>query len=95
MPCVAWRAVAENASLHYRKGQELVVEGFLTSRKWQDKNGNNRENIELNVVQMHFCGPKRDAVDGLSYAGTQAMSDYPIMEDDESELPFNGGLCFP
>lgn len=67
MPCVAWRAVAENASRNFHKGREVVVEGYLTTRKWQDKDGNNRETIELNVDRMHFCGAKND---GAAQTGT-------------------------
>jgi len=95
MPCTVWRSAAENASRYYHKGQELVVEGYLTSRKWQDKDGHNRETIELNVERMHFCGPKRDGYGSQAYAGTQTASDYPFLEEDESELPFSSGLCFP
>ena len=60
LPCVAWRNSAEFASRYFSKGQELLVEGKLTSRKWKDRDGNNRESIELIVDQLHFCGPKQE-----------------------------------
>jgi single-strand DNA-binding protein len=61
MPCVAWGKLAEFICLQFSKGSELIVEGFLTSRKWQDGQGNNRESIELTVDRLHFCGKKQTA----------------------------------
>lgn len=87
LPCVAWRTVAEGAGKYFQKGQELVVEGFLTSRKWQDKDGNNRETVELVVDRMHFCGPKRES-------GNYEEPEYPPsgelaeIGEDDGPLPF-------
>ena len=84
LPCVAWRSSAEFASKYFGKGQEIVVEGKLTSRKWQDKDGNNRETVELIVDQLHFCGSKKDGgiVDPLdSFVEVGA-------DDNGSDLPF-------
>lgn len=60
LPCVAWKGNAEFASRYFSKGSEVIAEGKLTSRKWQDRDGNNRETIELIVDRLHFCGPKRE-----------------------------------
>ena len=86
LPCVAWRNSAEFASKYFSKGQECVVEGKLTSRKWTDKDGNNRETVELIVDQMHFCGGKKqDNLDELAkdVAVFEDLSDLP-----GSDLPF-------
>ena len=40
---VAWRRTAEFVSQWFTKGQMIVVVGSIQSRRWQDKNGNNRE----------------------------------------------------
>lgn len=81
LPCVAWRGTAEMLSQYFRKGSELVVEGSLSSRKWTDKNGNDRETVELAVDRVHFCGPKQVA-DSTDY--TEA----DFAECDDSDLPF-------
>ena len=94
MPCVAWRAIAEGASKWFSKGQELVVEGYLTSRKWQDKDGNNRETIELNVDKLHFCGPKSEGGSRpnstTSYAApaTGNNNDFAEIGEEDGDLPF-------
>ena len=67
--------------IYFSKGSELVVEGNLTSRQWIDKNGNNRETVELVVDRVHFCGPKRD-----SGSAEQAEPEFTGFEDDD--IPF-------
>ena len=90
LPCVAWKNNAEFASRYFSKGSEVIAEGKLTSRKWQDRDGNNRETIELIVDRLHFCGPKREAGgDGSNspepeYSGPQGFADIA----DDSDLPF-------
>lgn len=87
LPCVAWKNSAEFVANYFSKGSEIVVEGSLTSRQWQDKNGNNRETVELVVDRLHFCGPKRDSQPTDYTRGPSAAADYAVMEDD-SDLPF-------
>lgn len=86
LPCVAWKGTAEMASKWFGKGQEVVVEGKLTSRKWEDKNGNNRETIEMVVERMHFCGPKRE--DAYAHTDTHAHADWEPVDEAGEDLPF-------
>ena len=39
---VAWRQTGEFVSKYFTKGRMIVVSGSLQSRKWQDRNGQNR-----------------------------------------------------
>lgn len=94
LPCVAWKNSAEFLTNYFSKGSEIIVEGSLTSRQWQDKNGNNRETVELVADSLHFCGPKKDSQPTAYNApstggpGTQAAADFEVLQDDDSELPF-------
>ena len=88
LPCVAWGNVAEHASKYFPKGAELVAEGYLTSRQWQDKNGNNRETIELTVDRMHFCGAKRDNQAQNFGALNDRMGDFAEVGEEDDSLPF-------
>lgn len=47
IPCNVWRQGAEYLTKYGAKGSMVAVTGSLTSRKWQDKNGNNRVNYEV------------------------------------------------
>ena len=44
---VAWRYLAEKAERDFKKGKLVYIEGRLTTRKWQDKDGNNRYTTEV------------------------------------------------
>jgi single-strand DNA-binding protein len=91
LPCVAWGNSALFVCQYFVKGSEIIVEGGLTSRKWQDKDGNNRESIELTVERMHFAGSKTDSApqDAPEPTGnpTNAPAGFaPAVDDDQ--LPF-------
>ena len=53
--CVAWRAQAEFVSKYLTKGRLVLVEGELTSRNYEDKDGNHRKATEITVSSVHFC----------------------------------------
>ena len=41
------------------KGQQVLVEGELEQQAWEDKEGNKRSKIILNVRQLQLLGSKR------------------------------------
>lgn len=45
--CVTWNQGAEYLGKYASKGDKVGVTGVLTSRKWQDQNGNNRVSFEV------------------------------------------------
>ena len=49
---VVWRNLAERAESQLKKGSQVYLEGKLTHRSWQDKDGNNRRTTE--VVASYF-----------------------------------------
>ena len=61
--CVAWRNTAEFICRYFKKGQCIVVEGPLQSRKYDDRDGNKRTAYEVVVNQTHFCGPRESGTD--------------------------------
>ena len=44
---VVWRYLAERAGNELKKGKLVYVEGKLSSRKWEDKDGNPRKTIDI------------------------------------------------
>jgi single stranded DNA-binding protein len=52
---------AEIAAQYLRKGSPVYVEGQLRTRKWQDKNGQDRYTTEIRVMQLQMLGKKGDA----------------------------------
>ena len=59
--CVAWRQTAEFISRYFNKGSYITVTGSLQSRKYTDRNGNNRTAWEIIVDKAYFCGSKPGA----------------------------------
>ena len=60
--------LAEIAAEYLRKGSQVYIEGKLRTRKWQDKQGNDRWTTEIIADEMQMLG-------GRSGAGAPAMSD--------------------
>ena len=81
--CVFWRQGAEFVSKYFSKGKEIIVQGEMQSRKWQDKDGNNRISWEIQNAHAELCGSKGD-----NPAPTEPVSDFAVIDDDTSELPF-------
>jgi single-strand DNA-binding protein len=91
MNCTAWRGLGEMVSKYFVKGQEIVVEGKLSTREWQDKDGNNRSTNELTVDNVSFCGPKRDDTGNYTAsapAETPESTPTGFEEIPDDELPF-------
>lgn len=85
--CVAWRNTAQFVSKYFTKGRMMVVSGSLQSRKWQDKDGNNRTGWEVQAENIYFGDSKRDGDSGGSGQFTPAPSGFAPVEP-EGDLPF-------
>jgi len=59
--CVAWRSTGEFVSKYFHKGSMIVVSGRLQSRKWQDREGNNRVSWEINADNVYFGESRRES----------------------------------
>lgn len=74
---VTWRAQAERAESQLTKGAHVYIEGKLTHRSWQDKDGNNRRTTE--VVSNYFRRlDKRDQAGGIGGMGAS----FPSAQDE-------------
>jgi len=51
---VAWGHMAENCNQYLQKGRQVLIDGRLQSRSWQDKDGNNRSTIEVRANRVQF-----------------------------------------
>ena len=68
--CSAWRQTGEFVSKYFRKGSMIVVSGRLQSRKWQDRDGNNRTSWEISADNVYFGESRRRDEDSRdSYGG--------------------------
>ena len=102
--CVAWRSTGEFVSKYFHKGSMIVVSGRLQSRKWQDREGNNRTSWEINADNVYFGESRRDGDSsrdsysnntysgsydsGRSSAPAPASNTFVELDDGDGELPF-------
>lgn len=85
--CVAWQGTAELICKYWYKGKEILLEGNLSTREYDDRDGNRRSVTEMTVDRVHFCGKNEDA-QGMP-PRTDGKSQFVEMEEDDmSDLPF-------
>ena len=58
---VLFKRLAEVAERYLRKGSQVYIEGKLRTRKWQDREGNNRYSTEVIAEEMQMLGPRSDS----------------------------------
>ncbi len=68
---VVWTKLAEICGEYLHKGDKVYLEGRLQTRKWQDKEGQDRYTTEVVVENMIMLSQKS----GSSQGGTQATED--------------------
>ena len=85
--CVFWRQGAEFVSKYFKKGKEIIVTGEMQSRKWQDKEGNNRISWEIQNAHAEFGGGKSD--NGVSNTTVKDSNENDFSEiENPEDLPF-------
>ena len=86
IPVTAWRHTAEFVSKYFTKGSAAVVVGRLQSRKYTDKDGNNRTAYDVVSDNVYFAEKKRSGDSGTTggYSVPAGAVDVP----DDGDLPF-------
>ena len=91
--CSAWGKAGEIIAQYAKKGSGIMVSGRLDQRSWEDKEGQKRSRVEINVEDFNFIGGGNGGNDGVGAKSASAsqdvapddISDEPI---DLSEIPF-------
>ncbi len=58
---VAWGKTAEIVEKYVTKGKEIAIEGKLTNRSWDDKDGNKRYTTEIVCSELLMFGKQKIA----------------------------------
>lgn len=75
---IAWDKKAEFVTKYFRKGSMIAVQGRLTTRMWEDKNGSKHKAVEIVADAVSFCGDRKESTSGNSV-------DVPPPEDGEDD----------
>ena len=76
---VLWRGLAEIAEKYLKKGSSVYIEGKIRTRKWEDKDGNNRYRTEILANNMTMLGGRNN---GEVVPSSEEIKDKP--EEDSS-----------
>jgi single-strand DNA-binding protein len=57
--CVAWESTAEFIFKYFAKGDPIIVEGRIETRKYEDKQGIKKKAFEIIVKNVNFCAFKK------------------------------------
>lgn len=75
---VAWRGTAEFVTRHFRKGNMIGVEGSIQTRKYTDRDGNQRTAFEVVANNIQFVESKRDSAQSSVTACAPAVPERGI-----------------
>lgn len=81
---VAWSKLAEVIGQHLHKGDKIYAEGRLQTRKWQDKEGQDRYTTEVVVDSMIILSPKAGATQVVADDGGMVADDAGMAPADDS-----------
>ena len=76
---VVFGKLADVVSKYVKKGDKLYVEGSITTRKWEDKEGNTRYTTEVKVRDLTMLGGAEKKSQPVAVA---------VGEDEDGDLPF-------
>ena len=83
--------LAEIAEQYLDKGSQLYVEGKLQTRKWQDKDGNDKYTTEILGNEMNMLGGRQSSADSGEFDQSQPASQTSQSNDaqiSEEDIPF-------
>ncbi len=93
---IAWRKTAELVSEFCRKGSPVLIEGELVFNSWEDRDGNKRNQVEVNARRIQFLERRgqdsSNRNDSTQYSGSapdsneQDSAPGPMAQDDD--IPF-------
>lgn len=102
--CAAFGKSAEILNQYVTKGKPLMVRGRLVLHSWDDKDGNKRSKISVNIEEFQFIGGRGDESGGQTQTpqraqvrggGARPKQSPPWREEqgdesgmDPSEIPF-------
>ena len=93
---VAWRQTAEFITKYFKKGNMIGIEGSIQTRKYTDKNGNNRTVFEVVASNAQFVESKRDSAPsaGMSPDETASFSNAESSDFTEIDSGIDDDLPF-
>lgn len=80
---IAWRKTAELVSEFCRKGSPVLIEGELVFNSWEDRDGNKRNQLEVNARRIQFL-EKRGQDSSYRNDSTERSDSVPDSNEHDS-----------
>lgn len=87
---VLFRRMAEIAGQYLKKGSQVYIEGRIRTRKWQDKDGQERYTTEIEAEEMKMLGSRQGGGNNPPPQGSDRppAGKKPSFDDDDPDIPF-------
>ena len=88
-----WGSRAEATNQYLSKGKLVYIEGRLTQREYQDRDGNTRTSLDVNASDLQFVGARGDEAPSQrddNYSKPQPQPQQPSEQQSvtEDDIPF-------
>lgn len=85
----AFGKTAEFAAKYFRKGSQVLVEGRIQNKTWEDQTGTKRYGTDYIIDDMYFADSKKDSNEqGSAQEMPNKEPEGFITVDETDELPF-------
>lgn len=94
---VLWRGLADVTEKYLKKGDQVYIEGKIKTRKWTDKDGNDRYSTDIVADEMTMLGGAGggNSSGGNSSGGGSSVAPNQVnepqassLDDIDDDLPF-------
>ena len=82
---VLFGRLGEIAGEYLKKGSKVYIEGYLSTRKWQDQQGQDRYTTEIVAREMQMLDSRQG---GQQSQAPRPMDSGPVNDDFEDDIPF-------
>jgi single-strand DNA-binding protein len=86
-----WGAQGENCAKFLEKGRPVAIDGRLEWREFTDKDGNNRQAVEIIADSVQFLGSREGGGGGENGGRFTPQSDVPADTGDFAPAPASTG----
>jgi single-strand DNA-binding protein len=85
---VAWGKLADICEQYLRKGRQVYIEGRLTTRSWEDKQGGQRKTTEIVAQTMQMLGGRAPGEAEAAEETEAPEFAAETVKVDDDDLPF-------
>ena len=91
---VMFNRLAEIATEYLRKGSQVYIEGKIQTRKWEDKDGNDRYTTEIVANEMQMLGGRSAGNTGSSPMNSNSSEEISSPKNTQENDDFDDDIPF-